>query len=385
MSESKRPDLAFLTFVLLLPFMAACRSEMDGPSSSNGVPSEAALVEGSAKQPLAFPKPNRQAKQSFLRKEEMPAPEAEEFVKPVPKGPALVQETRPSLMQARTELVAMKSAPFPYDGQALATNRPFLNVALGSRRGHRTWRGHVFWADETYSDNHVLLHIPKGFDVRKPGVIVLFFHGHGATLERDVRARQKLPNQVTAAGVNAVLVAPQLAFDAADSSIGKLGQPGGLDRFMAEAEAQLVKMTGEERAAPLFSKMPIVIVAYSGGYVAAASCLENNNVSNRVRGVVLMDALYGDEDKFRSWITKRKNGFFVSAFASSTRAHNLDLEAELKARELPVQKELPRRLRAGNITFISTPAGTEHRDFMTRAWTENPVQDVLTRLRADIG
>ena len=38
----------------------------------------------------------------------------------------------------------------------------------------------------------------------KPGVIVVFFHGHGATLERDVRDRQLLPKQITESGVNAV-------------------------------------------------------------------------------------------------------------------------------------------------------------------------------------
>ena len=51
----------------------------------------------------------------------------------------------------------------------------------------------IYWQDETYQDNRVLVHMPKGFDVRKPGVIVVFFHGNGATLERDVRDRQLVP------------------------------------------------------------------------------------------------------------------------------------------------------------------------------------------------
>src|SRR5262245_19536804 len=48
-----------------------------------------------------------------------------------------------------TKLVEFDAAPFPYDG----------------RRG-------------SYHDRRVLLHIPKGFDAHRPGVMVLFFHGH---------------------------------------------------------------------------------------------------------------------------------------------------------------------------------------------------------------
>ena len=41
--------------------------------------------------------------------------------------------------------------------------------------------------------------------------MVVFLHGHGATLQRDVIDRQRVPEQVSEAGINAVLVAPQLA------------------------------------------------------------------------------------------------------------------------------------------------------------------------------
>ena len=46
--------------------------------------------------------------------------------------------------------------------------------------------------------------------------MVVFFHGHGANLAQDVLDRQQVPEQITAAGVNAVLVAPQFAVNAAD-------------------------------------------------------------------------------------------------------------------------------------------------------------------------
>ena len=76
------------------------------------------------------------------------------------------------------------------------------------------------------------------------GVIVVFFHGNGATLERDVRDRQMVPQQISDSGVNAVLLAPQLAVDAADSSAGKFWQQNGFKRFMDESASHLAKLYG---------------------------------------------------------------------------------------------------------------------------------------------
>ena len=96
--------------------------------------------------------------------------------------------------------------------------------------------------------------------------MVVFFHGHGANLARDVRDRQQVPAQITAGGVNAVLVAPQFAVNAADSSAGKFWEPNGFQRFLDEAAVKLARMYGDPRTVFTFATMPIVIVAYSGGF-----------------------------------------------------------------------------------------------------------------------
>src|SRR5205823_8900648 len=105
--------------------------------------------------------------------------------------------------------------------------------------------------------------------------------------------------------------APQLAYDAADSSAGKFWEPGGLKRFMAEAADRLARLYGDPRAAEAFAKMPVVIVAYSGGFVSAASSLQVGGLGSRVKGVVLLEALYGEIDKFSSWIVNNRSAFFV--------------------------------------------------------------------------
>ena len=281
---------------------------------------------------------------------------------------------------AKTRLIAFKSSAFPYRGAVPGTHAPFLNIADGERRGHRTASNRIYWEDETYSDPRVLLHIPRGFDIRKPAVMVLYFHGHGATLERDVEVRQQVPAQISDSGMNAVLVAPQLAVNARDSSPGKLWEPGALRRFLDEAAEKLARLQGDPAAAAKFTKMPIVIVAYSGGYVATAWSITNGGLGKRLRGVVLLDALYGEFGKFADWIKEHRSAFFISAYANSTRAKNAEFERALAEQDIPVKTHLEQNIGQGSVTFISTGTDTLHRDFVTHAWTEHPIKDLLQRL-----
>lgn len=283
--------------------------------------------------------------------------------------------------QQRTTLVAFESSAFPYNGTVPTTHRPFLDAGDGERRAHRTFGNRIYWEDEVYSDPRVLIHIPRGFNIDRPGVMVVYFHGHGATLERDVQIRQQVPAQISESSVNAVLVAPQLAVDARDSSPGKFWEPGGLKRFVDEAADKLAKAHGDQRARAKFAKMPIIIVAYSGGYMATAWSLERGGLGRRVRGVVLLDALYGDLDKFANWISRQRgSSFFVSSFANSTRAKNVQLERILTERDIPVSNSLGRRLGQGSVVFLPTSVDTRHRDFVTHAWVEHPIKDVLQRV-----
>ena len=281
-----------------------------------------------------------------------------------------------------TTLVSMKSSAFPYFGNNPASDAPFLNISKGERRGHRSYSGRVFWQDETYNDSRVLVHVPEHFDVRKPGVIVVFFHGNGATLERDVRDRQLVPQQITASGANAVLLAPQMAVDAADSSAGKFWQPGGLKRFMEESANHLAQLTGDPNSARAFANMPIVIVGYSGGFLPTAWSLEVGGISDRVRGVVLLDAVYGEMDKFASWIESHRSGFFVSSYTHYTARRDRELMSMLRQKGIGVSEDMDGPLRPGSVVFVETGEGITHRDYVNRAWTQYPLKDVLVKMSA---
>ncbi|WFU28270.1 alpha/beta hydrolase [Bradyrhizobium sp. CB1717] len=281
-----------------------------------------------------------------------------------------------------TTLVSMKSSAFPYFGNNPASDAPFLNISKGDRRGHRSYSGRVYWQDETYSDSRVLVHVPEHFDVRKPGVVVVFFHGNGATLERDVRDRQLVPRQITDSGANAILLAPQMAVDAADSSAGKFWQAGGLKRFMEESANHLARLTGDPDSARAFANMPIVIVGYSGGFLPTAWSLEVGGISDRVRGVVLLDAVYGEMDKFASWIESHRSGFFVSSYTRYTARRDRELMSMLRQKGISVSEDMDGPLRPGSVVFVETGDGITHRDYVTRAWTRDPLKDVLVKMSA---
>lgn len=283
--------------------------------------------------------------------------------------------------QAKTGISEFVTGPFPFDGTNPNTANAFFNVHQDGRRGRQTASGRVYWENETYSDQRVLLHIPAKFDPRRPGVMVVFFHGHGAKIERDVRDRQQVPDQISASVANAVLVAPQFAVDAADSSPGNFWERGAFTRFLNEAATHLAILHGDQRTVRVFQSMPVIIVAYSGGYMATSSAIRNGDLHKRVKGVVLLDALYGEVDKFENWIEQDRSRFFISTYLGSTRAKNLELQKLLKENSIPYRMTLERRIRPGSITFLSGGDEENHRDYVQDGWVVNPITDLLNRLR----
>jgi hypothetical protein len=283
------------------------------------------------------------------------------------------------LRAPRSALVEFDVSAFPYEGVVPRTSRPFFDVIdEDGRRGHRSARAGVLWEDGTYSDRRSLLFMPAGFDVRRPGLIVVFLHGNRATLERDVGGRQRVAAQIAEANINAVLVAPQLAIDANDSSAGRFWESYGFARFIGEAGAHLARLHGDPRTRKTFATLPVVIVAYSGGYVPAAWALHKGGSEGRVIGVLLLDALYGEVDKYADFIRRRRSAFFVSAYTSSSARGNEALQSLLAAEEIDFDTNLPERL-TGRIAFIRT-SGADHENFVTRAWADDPIRVTLERI-----
>ena len=262
-----------------------------------------------------------------------------------PKGVPMPHEVTSRMLPlraARSELVEFNIAPpFPYSGKA-PSGKPFLDVTdEEGRRGHRTSRGGVLWEDVSFSDRRALMFIPKGFDARRPGLIVVFLHGHRATIERDVRDRQRVADQIALSNVNAVLVAPQFAVNASDSSAGRFWESYGFASFLGEAGAHLARLHGDWRTRKTFATLPVVVVAYSGGYVPAAWALHKGGTSSSVIGVLMLDALYGEAYKYADWIERHPNAFFVSSYTSSSAAATRRCARSLPNARLPSRARFP--------------------------------------------
>ncbi|KAA3447686.1 hypothetical protein C7I87_25725 [Mesorhizobium sp. SARCC-RB16n] len=278
--------------------------------------------------------------------------------------------------KAISTIVPFKTSPFPYRGKLPDGSAAFLDVDANGRHGHTSPRGGIYWEDETYSDRSTLLAVPKGFDPARSAVIVVFFHGNGATLQRDVVGRQRVVAQVEASGLNAVLVAPQFARDAQDSSAGNFWAPGFFAGFMAEAAQGLAKLTGAKTAK--FEAMPVVLVAYSGGYNPAASVLGNGDIGGRLLGVILLDAVFDEADIFADWIAHHRKSFFVSAYGKSSASGNVEIRQALAGKDIDASADPPRRLEAGTVALLASDAA--HDSFVTKAFVNNPLQWLLARL-----
>jgi hypothetical protein len=291
-------------------------------------------------------------------------------------GPALAQP----LPATRTALVPFDISPFPYRGEVPEKHMPFLDVMNGERHGHTSQRGGVYWEDVTYSDRRVLLSIPKGFDIRRPALIVVFFHGNGATLARDVRNRQQVPRQIADSGLNVVLVAPQFAVDAQDSSAGRFWEPTVFNQFVDEAMGRLATLHGDPRAQQAFAAAPVVLVAYSGGYMPAIYAMTVGGAAKRLRGVILLDALFGEIDTFANWLSQKPPAFFVSAYGKASRNENGELQRLLKESGVGFQTAIPRSLTPRSVTFVAADDTAEHNDFANTSWVKDPIKVLLARV-----
>jgi hypothetical protein len=158
----------------------------------------------------------------------------------------------------------------------------------------------------------VLVHAPAGFDPAGPLHLAVFLHGWRNCVRvlagaADAPCRRGGPDrrgadlvaQFDRAQVNALLVVPQLAFDRRSSEPGQLATPGGFRALLTEllAAPALTDLLGGPRTPAEIARL--VLLAHSGGYVAAAAVLEQGEVD--VHEVHLLDALYRDPPPFEAW------------------------------------------------------------------------------------
>ena len=240
-----------------------------------------------------------------------------------------------------------------------------------------------------YRDDTVYVFVPAHYRWRpEDGVASLVhFHGHDTTAERAMGTHQ-LREQLADSKQNAVLVVPQLAVMAADSSCGKLETPGGLGRLLTEALASAARVgrvtLGETAFAADAELGTVCVSAHSGGYHAAACSLRAGGVD--VRETYLFDALYADLEVFRDWVLARRGEALhrrhklVSYFTEggTTESLNASLRAQLDRAGVACAHEMQEGdlsrhdLSHAEAVFVRT--GLWH---SAVTWETNALRDVL--------
>jgi len=260
-------------------------------------------------------------------------------------------------MHRRSFLGALAAAPLLLSASvarsARADGRPRLKSIARDALGTTLFLSldHAPFAGCGYHDDTVIVFVPSHYRFHDDeGVAVLaHMHGHNTTAERAIASHQ-LREQLADSKQNAVLVVPQLAVLAADSSCGQLEAPGGFVRLIGEAvgtTARVARATLGDTAFP--SRAPLGTVclsAHSGGYHAAACALRAGGVD--VREVYLFDALYAEVDAFRDWVVSRRGEplhrrhKLVSYFTEggTTEANDRSLRAELERASVDCAEEL---------------------------------------------
>jgi hypothetical protein len=295
-------------------------------------------------------------------------------------------------MHRRTVLAALASLPLlSFARAARADTSARLKSLSRDSLGTTLTLGlpHAPFSGFGYGDDTVIVFVPSHFRYREQeGVAALVhFHGHNTSAERAMVAHQ-LREQLSDSKQNAVLVVPQLAVFAADSSCGRLEAPGGLPRLLADAissAAREGRVSLGDCAFPDGALLGTVCLsAHSGGYHAAACGLRDGGV--QVRETYLFDALYADLDVFRDWVTARHGEplhdrhKLVSYFTEggTTQAQNGVLRAQLERAGVLVAHEMQegqlsrRDLSHAEAVFVGT--GLWH---SAVTWETNALRDVL--------
>lgn len=213
-----------------------------------------------------------------------------------------------------------------------------------------------------HRDPTVIVFVPRHFRPDSAVSMVVHFHGHNSTAERAMVAHQ-LREQLFDSKQNAILVVPEIAVLAPDSSCGKLEGQGAFQRMLDDVLRTLG--TKEARAA-LGVAAPgadahagrVCVSAHSGGYHAAACAVRVGGAE--VQEVFLFDALYADTDAFRDWVIAGRGKpmgarhKLVSYFtAGTTEANTRRVFAELE--------------QAGVVCAQETVEGTLSREQLTRS------------------
>jgi hypothetical protein len=197
-----------------------------------------------------------------------------------------------------------------YSQEEIRFNSNNTSFPDSARTNGHTYDSVFYPASEHYNDNSVVLIVPKNLKTNRTIDLVFWFHGWHNNIDTAVQFYE-LKKQFLESKRNAVLVLAETAKNAPDSYGGKLEKQGV---FKALVNDIMNKLKQEKIAAQKAAPGEIILAGHSGAYRVIAYILEDGNMP--VAEVDLFDALYGQTDKFFSWIQQNSQHRFINWYTN---------------------------------------------------------------------
>jgi len=234
----------------------------------------------------------------------------------------------------------------------------------GRMEGHR-YNDILYTTADHYSDSSVIIITPKNFIAKQKVDIIFWFHGWNNNIDSAL-VRYGLSRQFAESGTNAVLVLAETAKDAPDSYGGKLEQKNIFSELVADV---LQKLVSVHVISPKDRTGNIILAGHSGAYRVMANILQNGDV--HVNEVILFDALYGETDKFLTWLTAASDRRFIDLYTDNGGTYDETKEMMRQIKNLNVPADsleetdvTPAILQNNKIIFIHTTHA--HNDVIQR-------------------
>ena len=210
----------------------------------------------------------------------------------------------------------------------------------------------------------MLIIAPKNLHADQKVDLIFWFHGWHNNID-TAAAYYQLTRQLLLSGLNAVLVLPEAAKDAADSYGGKLEKPGVFRDLVADVLKELKnkKMIGEH-----CESGHILLGGHSGGGEVISYIVENGHIE--INEVVLFDALYDGTEKFMDWIKADTTHRFIHLYTDygyGPKDESQHMIAMLKQEQIPLLETeesalTPQEIQNHKVVFIHSLS--QHNDII---------------------
>jgi hypothetical protein len=221
---------------------------------------------------------------------------------------AAAQTTRPTWQQSPEGQLILRPfdhAPYPHASRAEGFK--------GSKQ--------FFPKSRHYDDSTVAVFIPRNYTPADSVNYLVHFHGHMNHVSKVITT-YRLCEQLSASGVNAILIVPQGPKDAADSGFGKLELDKGAFESLINEVADFLHQEGKLTTKNIGR---IALSAHSGGYKVTAAILHHGGLTDHISDVFLLDASYGSLEWFAQWCDGKSDRRLVSFFTEHLADENKTL------------------------------------------------------------